>query len=298
MLEQRDLEFLNDFNDNFKHVAYVRDRESEGICEGRPSKGVAIFWRKSLSPFVSPVIVNDSVIGLIVQTRYFKLLLLNVYLPCDMQTMVSFEEYKSSLANLETVIHENNVNQVVLAGDFNADPRKGRFWKLLQDFAESLSLQVITECLSDDMFTYLCPSKNSTSLLDHVVCSVGMKDMINDVTVNYEIALYDHFPLYFILNIILDVSFVNDKEDVIKEFINWNKMTANDKILITNFIDEEIRKLNHDDRGIFMCCDMDCDNTFHKFFLNELFMNIKTILLRSTEKFRFLNDGKFKIIPG
>ena len=51
MLERRDLGFLNDFNDNFRHVAYVKDRESGGICEGRPSKGVAIFWRTSLSPF-------------------------------------------------------------------------------------------------------------------------------------------------------------------------------------------------------------------------------------------------------
>ena len=46
MLEKRDLEVLNDFNKDFKHIAFVKDREMEGICEGRPSRGVAIFLEK------------------------------------------------------------------------------------------------------------------------------------------------------------------------------------------------------------------------------------------------------------
>ena len=142
MLEKSDLGLLNDFNDNFRHIAYVNDRESLGICEGRPSKGVAIFWRKHLSPFVSPIFNNDSLIGLLVQTNNSRILLLNVYLPCDMQTTDALDNYKCSLVNIESVIRENNVNQIVLAGDFNADPRKGRFWKLLVEFKEGKILEI------------------------------------------------------------------------------------------------------------------------------------------------------------
>ena len=43
MLEKRDLDILNDLHENFKYIAEVRDREMEGICEGRPSRGVAIY---------------------------------------------------------------------------------------------------------------------------------------------------------------------------------------------------------------------------------------------------------------
>ena len=39
MLEKRDLEILSDLHENFKYIAEVRDREMEGICEGRPSGG-------------------------------------------------------------------------------------------------------------------------------------------------------------------------------------------------------------------------------------------------------------------
>ena len=69
MLEKRDLCFLNDFNENFKHIAYVNDREMEGICEGRPCRGVAIFWRKDLLPSVSPLLVNDFLIGIILDCQ-------------------------------------------------------------------------------------------------------------------------------------------------------------------------------------------------------------------------------------
>ena len=298
MLEKRDIGILNDFDNNFRNVAYVNDRECEGICEGRPSKGVAIFWRTCLSPFVSPLIINDYLIGLIVETKDSKVLLLNVYLPCDLQTTDSLEEYKCSLANLEVVIRENNVNQIILAGDFNADPGKGRFWKLLMEFVKILSLQVLTDLFPNDTFTYLCPSRNSTSWLDHIICSKEMKDKILDVSVNYETVLYDHFPLSFFLNVILDVPLVNDKEVLLKEFVNWNKMSVADKILISNFIDEEINNMKILDDEAFFCFDLKCNNPSHKTALNELFLKMKSILLRSTEEFRFINEGKFKVVPG
>ena len=43
MLNKADLPILNEYHNDFEHVAFVKDRESDGICEGRPSKGVAIF---------------------------------------------------------------------------------------------------------------------------------------------------------------------------------------------------------------------------------------------------------------
>ena len=145
------------------------------ICEGRPSKGVAIFWREHLSPFISPLLVNDSLIGLLVKSTNFKLLLLNAYLPCDKQTAAALEDFKCSLADIEVVIRECNVNQVILAGDFNADPSKGRFWRLLVEFTKSLSLHILTDYFPNDTFMYLCPSKNSTSWLDHIICTQEMK---------------------------------------------------------------------------------------------------------------------------
>lgn len=86
-----------------------------------------------------------------------------------MKNVDSLDRYKHALAILEVVIKEQNVNQVIIVGDFNADPVKGRFWKLLKDFSQSLSLLILDELFTEDTFTYLCPTKDSTSWLDHIV---------------------------------------------------------------------------------------------------------------------------------
>ena len=161
-----------------------------------------------------------------------------------------------------------------------------------------MSLHILTELFPSDTFTYLCPSKNSTSWLDHIVCSEKMKGKILDVAVKYETTLYDHFPLIFFLEVTFGVPFVNNKSALIREFINWNKMSATDKMLISKSIDEEISKIQLCDHDIFMCYDMNCNNSSHKGVLDELFSNIKMIILKSTEKFRVINEGKFRVVPG
>ena len=69
MLCKKDLQFLNELNRDFENAAFVIDRELEGICEGRPCRGVSILWRKSLSNCVSPVRFNDSIIGIILTNK-------------------------------------------------------------------------------------------------------------------------------------------------------------------------------------------------------------------------------------
>ena len=65
LLCKSDLHILDELNDDFQKIAYVQDRESVGIVEGRPTRGVAILWRKSLSHYVTPLLIDDSVIGII-----------------------------------------------------------------------------------------------------------------------------------------------------------------------------------------------------------------------------------------
>ena len=84
MLCKSDLGLLKDFNENFECMGFVKDREHGGINEERPSKGVAIYWRRSLSPYVVPLAVDDSLMGLILTNPkdcQNKSLFLNVYLP-------------------------------------------------------------------------------------------------------------------------------------------------------------------------------------------------------------------------
>ena len=55
-------------------------------------------------------------------------------MPCDKQTSEALEDYSFMITKLKGVIEENNVNSILLIGDFNADPTKGRFWNELLIF--------------------------------------------------------------------------------------------------------------------------------------------------------------------
>lgn len=299
MLERRDLHVLNDLNVDFNHIAFVRDREAEGICEGRPVRGVAVFWRKELSPFISPVYIDDSMIGILIESNAGKVLLLNVYLPCDFQNSDSLDKYKCALAALEVVIREQNVNQVVIAGDFNADPSKGRFWKLLRNFTNSLCLQILDSLFEKETFTYLCPTKDSTSWLDHIVCTENLVGRVQNAFIDYNISLFDHFPLYFTLDVVIEMSpILNSANDASNRYVNWSIVKDHDIKNIQAFIDNMIVETGVLESNVLQCCDMSCRSQCHKDALGELFDKGKCILLRSTEKFCVLRSKSFRIIPG
>ena len=298
MLNKSDLPLLHNFNENFTNVAFVKDRESEGINEGRPAKGVAIFWRNELSPFISPIIINDIVIGIMLKHNHDKILFLNVYLPCDLQTSDSLDEYRNALASLDIVIEEQNVNEIVIVGDFNADPCKGRFWNDLSIFCMKNSLTILNKLLPVDTFTYLCPAKNTTSWLDHIICTEKALSHIENVYIDYKLAIYDHFPLCFQYNF----SFLkNDhprKVLSIEEFVDWNRINKVMETGIRQEIDTFIldNGLLVDD--LFYCFNINCDDPLHKHMIDMTFEEIKLMLLKSTEKYRFVRKKGYKIVPG
>lgn len=301
MLSKSDLGLLNDFNENFECVGFVKDRESEGINEGRPSKGVAIYWRRFLSPYVAPLIIDDSLIGLILTSPedcHNKSLFLNVYLPCDTQTSEAFDNYRSSLARLEVICREQNFNNLVIVGDFNADPFKGRFWKELLIFTKTLSLIFVDGKLPQDTFSYLCPAKDSTSWLDHIFASGPAAKGIANVSVDYNSSIYDHFPICFDYAFQLDETFIKKTGICIEKMVNWNKVNEKDKITISRIIDDLIKQSNCKDEELFYCTCINCKNPKHLESIEKIYDFIKTVLFTSTDDFTFLNMNVFKVIPG
>ena len=301
MLCKSDLGLLKDFNENFECMGFVKDREHEGINEGRPSKGVAIYWRRSLSPYVVLLAVVDSLMGLILTNPkdcQNKSLFLNVYLPCDSQTPEAFHNYRSSLARLEVIIKEQHFNNVVLVGDFNADPFKGRFWKELLIFLQSLSLIFVDGHLPNDTFTYLCPAKDSTSWLDHIFASKPAAKRLTNISVDYNSSIYDHFPLCFEYVFPVEQLFVKKMEVKIEKMVNWNKVNEKDKTKISSKIEDMIKQTQCIEEEVFYCTNVNCNDPKHVEYIEIIFNFLKTVLFSSTEDYCFLNIASFKVIPG
>ena len=298
MLHKRDLDILNDFNKEFRHVAYVKEIDDDNIKEGRPSGGVAIFWKKHLSPYIVPIYIDERILGIIFKMGDSNLLILNVYLPCDFQNINSLDEYRNSLAVIESVVHNQRVNDLIIVGDFNADPRKGRFWKELSFLLDSLSLTVLDSSLPEDTFTYLCPARNITSWLDHVLASVNISSNIDNIVVDYECAIYDHFPILFDL-IIPHIVCDSPNEPLLqKEFVKWHKMNKADYMIMQSKMDDYINDRNLLESSSLLCMNTNCKEIGHKKDIDILFESIKLMFQNSTSDYLCEGRKKYKIIPG
>ena len=276
------------------------DRESEGIIEGRPSRGVAILWRKDFFVNVKPLFIDDSSIGLCVKNGNSSLFLLNVYMPCDLQTLDALDKYRSMLAKIKAIVSEQNYSDIIIGGDFNADPRKGRFWRELEDFTRSMSFTVLDSFLPRDTFTYLCPAKNTTSWLDHIVCSKNLSLCKKEIRVNYDTVLYDHFPLFFEfdLDVVHETNFLNKTFSHNDEYVNWNRINESDKTNIREKLDKILRALELIDDEVLNCKVVGCKNESHRRRLEEIFRVIKVSLLQATDEYKFSKDNRYKVIPG
>ena len=72
------------------------------------------------------------VMGLSVQTLSHSFVLLNVYLRCDDASLNSLHEFQSNLQDISNFIKEKPFDDILVVGDFNADPLKGRFFNIFE----------------------------------------------------------------------------------------------------------------------------------------------------------------------
>ena len=144
MMYEYDIGLIEQLDPNFICNIVVQDKLDRGIIRGRPSRGVAILYHKKLVPFIENIKVNDRINGIILNHDNQSTLLLNVYMPYDAQTVDSLDNYRNYLAILNNIIEESNINNVIIAGDLNADSKKGRFWSELDYFINMLNLFHVT----------------------------------------------------------------------------------------------------------------------------------------------------------
>ena len=299
MLYMRDLSLLNDIDDNFDNFATVEDDVSDDISEGRPTRGVAVFWRKELSHCVRAVQVNKSLGGIVLSGERGNMLILNVYMPCHFETVDALDNYRQMIAVLEDVIREQNINNLLIVGDLNADPNRGRFWGELLPFLEAYMLTSIdVRLLPTSTFTYLSPGKHTTSWLDHVLCSKHLEKNISNMCVNYDLALYDHFPLCFKMNFTVCVNEHRIGNSIIEKMVNWNKITSKNIEDMKNEINSKIASSNILNSEIFSCKTLKCKNKIHIETIERVFEIMKVFLFEVTEEFLFDNNRKFKSVPG
>ena len=291
MLNQCDLGILKNLNKNFSCIATVKDNYIDGIMTGRPSKGVAIFFKNYLLPYIMTVEIDERLNGIIIESNIGKILALNVYLPYDNNDSDSLDNYRLNLATISSIIDEYNISNLLLSGDFNADPNKGRFWRELKCLIEKCKLKTDVELnfSNDSVFTYLSPAHSTTSWIDHILMSNNIFKVIRNVFINYDLSLYDHFPLCFSLDLKFNnINDINNNKNKTK-YVKWHKMSKSDFVKYNENVKYNLTNLSNS---------FDINQLHERKDIDFMYDNIINVLLDSSEEFSC--DDRFypKCIPG
>ena len=143
-------------------MTYMPAKQCTNLSGGRPSAGLAIYWRSINNLTCETIRYTDRIIGLTLETNYFKYVILNVYMNCDCRTLESLHEYQSCISCISNFISEETFDEIIIIGDMNCDPDKGRFFHELRSMTTFHSLHWIDiEQLPSFSYTYV--SHNSTA---------------------------------------------------------------------------------------------------------------------------------------
>ena len=193
ILRNEDSDFIAGISDLFDGIV-LPSKCSETECfEGRPSGGLAIIWRKSLNISIELITLHDNFMIVLLTSNIVTVGLVNVYMLYDDRSIEMLKDYSHILGELQASISELPTCDIVCLGDFNADPSRSRVWNILKEFCDENQLRICDLILPPDTFTYLSPSHNSTSWLDHVLCSGDVT--VTDIKVLNNLSLFDHFPI-------------------------------------------------------------------------------------------------------
>ena len=288
-------ELSEDFD--FAHVPAVRKQDN---FRGRASGGLAILWRRFTNLSLTPVYFSNRIMGLRLSIGEVNYLILNVYLTCDYGTVDSLVEYKSTISQLSNIMTMENFSDIFIVGDFNCDPRRGRFFEEFKNLSITHSLEMcdILE-LSCESFTYISSNLScSTSWLDHILSSNG--NLIQNIDILYGTTFYDHVPMIF--EIIIPDTLVHEPStclgDVFDEemLVNWSILTENDIVNYADSLEYFIEGFHNEGT---QCHGHLCTDMGHKLDIEEAFTFLKGCIFTATSVLPAIpKKRKFKKIPG
>ena len=278
------------FDKEWKYIAVPAERNNLNFY-GRSSGGLVIYYRKVYAKYIKPFYSTSRLMGARLCFDQSNVLLLNIYCPCDYRNAESFSLYQATMAELISVCESEKFDSVVVAGDFNCDPRRGRFYSLFSEMINYLSLSAVDiDRLSLGTYSYISRNEGcSTSWLDHVVSS--NPNLVKDVEIIYGLSLEDHLPLVF--SLYLESSFNPLLEPQADYFRNnhhpciaWDRVVEEHIELYNQRLDVLLGDfVNH----VSVCSEKVCNNSEHRVDLEHCYDHVINCIFLASEELPRIN---------
>ena len=299
LLTENSIELLNDVDPDFSCFATPAVRR-EDVFVGKSSGGLAVYYRKSLTRYVKPIYYSQRIMGLNIVCNSLSYLLLNVYCVCDYRDDNSMISYQTTMAEISDLSMDEKYSKVILAGDFNCDPNKGRFFNEFFIAMNGLSLSIVDiDRLPQDSHTYVARNSTcSTSWLDHVAASDP--NIISNVFIKYGFTLEDHIPIGFDIRVNFDVILENTNDIgnlPSTRHIAWNKVGLEDARAYECKLSEGIHGYFNE---ALSCSEDSCKDVHHFRLLDEAYSFSISCMQRASEVLPCSrsNGAKYRHVAG
>ena len=213
--------------------------------------GVSIAWHKSLSNSVSKIVLPNTqrIVGIKLLSEPRPICFFSVYLPSRSGCT---DVFKESLDYIDAVINNYSFdNDLILMGDFNADPgcsggplaetsinEQGR---ILSRYLAKWNYLSVHLCLTKNIttHTYVSEAHNSKSTIDHILTSsvyLRARFISSEVLDEDPNNLSDHLPVVAVLKTyctLVPISNVNSNPIHSKSFRpNWSKLSKDELVYL------------------------------------------------------------------
>ena len=265
---------LNTLHKNFHGIGDATVDTRDKIVHGHAPGGVAILWHTRIEPLIKELHLNVNwAVGIEINIDNKRIVILNVYTPYECHD--NEPEYVNCLAHIAAIIDELNTTCVYVVGDYNADiaDEYSLFAKHLLNSCRDTGLKLSSKLLLPyDSFTFVS-NWETTSWLDHYVCSSDAHDAIHSMEIYYNYATTDHIPVAATLNAsdIPDLS--NSTNSCNRCRLDWSRIKQTD---IDNycFQTDVLLKNIKIPTDALLCKDVHCKHVVHANQLCKLYEEI------------------------
>ena len=235
-LFKHELSILNNLHVQFGAFGCSAIDDSNGIVRGRPYGGLGVLIRKSFRPIANFHTYDDSrLLGITIKSDRESLYFFNTYLPyqCD----DNYDVYVEYLGKIVSIVDESPTSHIMVLGDFNAAVDT-LFETELLEMCRTLNLIISDYNVygrESGEYTYVSDAHNTTSWLDHALCSHDMNTKLSSLRILNKFPSSDHLPVSIYLHFDHPIEeLVTNSCSRDKVTINWSKASDCDILYYRN----------------------------------------------------------------
>ena len=252
--------------------------EEEACRLGRPYGGCAILWKAQLNCKATEIVCKSNRLCALKvdMLNGIRILLLNVYMPCDTGCYDgNYELYREVANEMHQIILQHQQDYIVCGGDFNTSlSRDTPNARVFKNLVQQCGLGTYKELRDADVpYTYFCSQYNTTSVIDYLLLSNSLLDCVSTYNVIKNNLFSDHIPVSMVLH--LNSRNLNTCEREFNCKVAWHKVSDHDCEVYRTLLDSLIDEI-HIGEEVLRCSDTQCN--LHQKDVTELYEKIVNAL--------------------